>query len=112
MPEVSGFPDCCGFIVVNKFQGGHPGSNEDSCCAPSTCDKYLGTQEKEYYGKRAGLMAVLSEPQNERLADVFTKRKWKMLLDGIPNPRTDQLLYFWFRDLNPSPARHKRIFGE
>ena len=111
MTEIVGFPDCCGVIIVNKFKGGHPGSDPDLCIEPDELDIFLTKQEREFYGKRH-LMAILSEPQNERIGDVFLKRKWVLLLNGTVNPRTGQELYIYFRDLNPTPLRHKRIFGK
>lgn len=110
--NVAQLPDCCGILVLNKFKGGHPGSDPDDCVSPEEVGTYLKTQEQEYYGKRAGLMAVLSAPQNKQIGHVFEERLWKILLDGAMNPRTGTKLYMYYRDLNPTEARRKRIFGK
>lgn len=111
MAEAEEFPDCCGIIVLNRFKGGHPSSDPDSCMTPSACEKFLAKSEQAYYGQRAGLMAVLSEPQNERIGKVFTSRRWSLLRE-VNNCRTDVKLYIYFRDMNPTAAREKRIFGK
>lgn len=106
------FPDCCGIIVVNKFKGGHPGADPEACDTPDIVDAFLNLVERKYYGNRAGLMAILSSPQNERIGKVFVKRKWKLLQNGLDNPRTGAKLFTYFRDLNPTEQRKRRIFGE
>lgn len=111
MAEQVIFPDCCGFIIINKFKGGHPGADEDSCISTKDLDKYLSGVEKKYFKERAGLLAVLSDPQNERIGSVFRDRKWVLLLKK-DNPRTGGKLYMYFRDLNYTEAREKRIFGD
>jgi hypothetical protein len=110
--EASVFPDCCGIIIVNKFMGGHPGSDTANCIKPTPLNKYLMEQERKYYGERAGLLAILSEQQDELIGHVFEERKWKLLLNGTKNGRTGAKLFMYFRDLNPTDARKKRIFGE
>ena len=110
MAEVIQFPDCCGLIVLNKFKGGHPGSNPDDCISESECNTFLEANEKKYFNERAGLVVVLSEPQNERLEGLFKKRKWE-LLRKINNPRTGTTLFMYLRDLNYTEARERKIFG-
>lgn len=110
MAEAIQFPDCCGIIILNKFHGGHPGAAADSCMSVSACDTFLRKQEQEYFNKRSGLMAVLSEPQNTRIGPVFLERKW-VLLKELNNPRTGQRIFMYFRDLNYTEARERRIFG-
>lgn len=107
------FPDCCGIIVINRFKGGHPTSDPEDCASIEQVDKYLSRQEKEFYGKRSGLMAILSEPQNSQIGQVFIDRKWVLLYKqaGVMNPRTGRKLFIYFRDLNPTEARERRIFG-
>lgn len=112
MAEIVEFPDCCAFIIVNKFKGGHPGSDPEACITPEALDKYLTKKEQEFYGKRAGLVATLSEVQNNQIGHVFLDRRWKVLCDGVHNPRTGSRIWMYFRDLNPTKAREKRIFGE
>ena len=112
MPNTVEFPDCCGFLIINKFRGGHPGANPEDCCSEDDCDKYLQRQEKEYFNKRAGLLAVLSAPQNELLGEVFLNRKWVILLNGKMNPRTGVKVWMYYRDLNYTAARERRIFGK
>lgn len=104
-------PDCCGILVVNKFKGGHPLSDPEDCVSPEEINAYLKGQEQEHYGKRAGLLAVLSSAQEKQIGSVFVDRFWKALLDGVSNPRTGAKLYMYYRDLNPTEARRKRIFG-
>lgn len=112
MADSEQFPGCCGLIVIYNYGGGHPGSDPDNCKDPEEVNDYLSEKEQVYYGKRAGLVAVLSEPQNDRVGDVFLSRKWEVLMDGIMNPRTGQRLWMYFRNLNPTESRKKRIFGE
>jgi hypothetical protein len=111
MADVIQFPDCCGLIVLNKFKGGHPGSDPNDCLSEEDCDSFLEHHEQAQFNKRAGLLAVLSEPQNERLSSVFRRRKWECLLEGKMNPRTNVRLWMYYRDLNYTKAREKRIFG-
>lgn len=106
------FPDCCGFIVINGFRGGHPGSDPEACVSVTECKAYLKKVEQNYYNKRGGLLAVLSKPQEERIGKVFLERKWKLLLNNHLNPRTGVPLFMYFRDLNDKPLRKKRIFGD
>ena len=103
--------DCCGIIVLHHFGGGHPHSDVDACISKTACKTYLQSQEKAFYGLRGGLLAVLTTPQNDRIGSVFLERKWKLLLENHMNPRTGQRMFMYFRDLNDSPARKKRIFG-
>lgn len=110
-PEKVVFPDCCGLIIVNKFKGGHPSSDPDDCTDEDDLDDYLTDVEQQYYNERSGLLVCLSTQQNERIGHVFLKRKWELLLDGTPNPRTGSKLYLYFRNLNHTKAREKRIFG-
>lgn len=112
MANVDEFPDCCGLFIINRFRGGHPGADPNSCMTETAVNKFLSGTEKEHYGTRAGLVAVLSEPQNDRIGKVFLSRKWKLLLDGTSNPRSGVKLYVYFRDLNPSKQREKRIFDD
>lgn len=111
MANTTEFPDCCGLIILNKFRGGHPGADEDDCLSEEKTDEFLEKNEKEYFNQRAGLIAVLSEPQNERIGHVFLKRKWELTLNGIMNPRTGTKIYMYYRNLNYTRAREKRIFG-
>lgn len=111
MAEATGFPDCCGLIVLNKFKGGHPGTDPEQCMSEEACDAFLSEHERGQFQKRAGLLAVLSEPQEERLGNVFRNRKWECLLEGKMNPRTNVRLWMYYRDLNFTKAREKRIFG-
>lgn len=110
MAEAAQFPDCCGLIVLNKFKGGHPGANPDDCMSEADCNVFLSSSEKKYYNERTGLLVVLSQPQFERLGHLFVKRKWELLFSKN-NPRTQTKIYMYFRDLNHTEARQKRIFG-
>ena len=110
MTDVVTFPDCCGLIVLNRFGGGHPGSDPDNCISEKECENFLSSNEKKYFNERCGLLVVLSEPQNDRLENIFKKRKWELLF-AKNNPRTDTKIYMYFRDLNYTEAREKRIFS-
>lgn len=112
MAEVIEFPDCCGLIIINKLKGGHPSSDPNDCIKEDALDVYLTKQEQNYYNKRAGLVAVLSESQEDQIGHVFRERKWVALMEGITNPRTGSKLFMYFRNLNPTEARRKRIFGK
>lgn len=105
------FPDCCGLIIINKFKGGHPGSDVDDCATPEQANQYLEQQEKANFKSRAGLVAVLSQPQQDRLGHVFEKRLWKLILKGVDNPRTNNKIYMYFRELTFTEKREKFIFG-
>ena len=111
MADVVQFPDCCGFIILNKFRGGHPGANASDCLSVEECRRFLKENEQKYFRERAGLLAVLSEPQNERLGKVFLERKWDILIDGRMNPRTGTRVWMYCRDLNFTAARERRIFS-
>ena len=110
MANATQMPDCCGLIVLNGFKGGHPGSNPEDCLSEKDCDTFLSDSEKKFFNARCGLLATLSEPQNDRLGKVFLKRKWEVLLNGKNNPRTGVRLWMYYRDLNYTVAREKRIF--
>ena len=110
MADVVQFPDCCGIIILNKFQGGHPGADPENCISEKACNEFLQKQEQQYFQHRAGLMAVLSEPQEGKIGHVFRERKWDLLKEVI-NPRTNVRIFIYFRDMNYTKAREKRIFG-
>lgn len=112
MADVTQMPDCCAFIIVHGFKGGHPGADPDACLSPQETGKYLKKTEQSYYNKRSGLIATLSEPQEERIGKVFRDRKWKAIVNGQMNPRTGRKVWMYMRDLNDTPARKKRIFGD
>lgn len=105
------FPGCCGFLVINGFKGGHPGSDPGDCESKENVNLYLESKEQEYYAKRAGLICILSQPQQDRIGSVFDARKW-VLLREINNCKTDTKVYIYLRDLNPTASREKRIFGK
>lgn len=110
MADVTQFPDCCGIIVLNKFKGGHPGANPEDCLSPTDCEKFLKSSEQKYFRERSCLLAVLSEPQNEKIGSVFVRRKWELLFARM-NPRTGTRIFMYCRDLNYTAAREKRIYG-
>lgn len=112
MVQLEAFPDCCGLKIINKFKGGHPGSDPDDCVKLEELDKFLQGQEQHHYAKITGLIAVLSLQQNDLIGEVFLSRKWKLIMDGVQNPRTGSKLFMYFRDLNPTTAREKRIFNK
>lgn len=108
--EVVQFPDCCGLIILNKFKGGHPGANINDCMDEKACEKFLSDNEKKFFKERCGLLVVLSEPQNDKIGHVFLRRKWETLLNEM-NPRTGTRLWMYYRNLNHTTARERRIFG-
>lgn len=110
MAQASVFPDCCGIIILNKFLGGHPGASPESCISKTDLRAFLVKQEQEYFNKRAGLMAVLSEPQERQIGEIFRERKYDLIFEKN-NPRTGQRIFMYFRDLNFTEARKRRIFG-
>lgn len=111
MAEVTQFPDCCGFIILNKFKGGHPGANPEDCISEDACRKFLQSNEQKYFKERAGLFAILSEPQNQRLGKVFLERRWEILIDGQMNPRSGTKVWMYHRNLNYTAAREKKIYA-
>lgn len=112
MMAAAQFPDCCGVIIISGFGGGHPNSNPSNCVTSTACNDFLEIQEKKHYNARAGLIVILSGPQNDQIGKVFVERKWKLVVDGINNARNDRKLFIYFRDLNHTPQRKKRIFGK
>lgn len=111
MAKSEAFPDCCAFVILNHFGGGHPGAPTSNIISEGDLNTFLATKEKELFNARTGLLVALSEPQEGAIGHVFRERKWECLLDGIPNPRTDGKIWLYFRNLNYTKAREKRIFG-
>jgi glycerophosphoryl diester phosphodiesterase len=113
MPDIDRFPSCCGVYIIRNFGGGHYHEDEDDCISQTSLNKFLEQKEVSYKNNIAFLMAVLSEPQNERIGEVFINRKWELVKEEI-NPQSNRKIYIYMLNMTKidSPQPVKRAFSD